>query len=72
MNEKYKEMFELDDIRVDIELAKLRKSRSWLAEQLGMTRQRYGYYHNSRSIKYVDEISDIFGVKVYDLLTPIE
>jgi hypothetical protein len=64
-------IFELNQVRIRIELAKLNKPQSWLAEQLGESRQKWHYYYKNRKLDYLPQISTVLKIPEQDLVSPI-
>lgn len=52
-----------------VKLLKLnKKSRSWLADNLGWTRQRLHYHLKNNTVKLADASAPLFGLKGKDLI----
>lgn len=60
---------QLDTAKIKRLLKIHNKNKSWLARQLGMTRQGIHYHLESRSLKSADKIAKVFGLKGKDLIT---
>jgi len=61
-------MDKLNTLQLRIELAKIDKSRAWLARQMGFTRQYLTQLVQSKSVKYVGEIAYILDIDKDDLI----
>ena len=61
-------MDKLNTLQLRIELAKIDKSRTWLARQMGFTRQYLTQLVQSKSLKYVGEIAYILDIDKDDLI----
>ena len=61
-------MDKLNTLQLRIELAKIDKSRAWLARQMGFTRQYLTQLVQSKSLKYVGEIAYILDIDKDDLI----
>jgi len=61
-------MDKLNTLQLRIELAKIDKSRAWLARQMGFTRQYLTQLVQSKSLKYVGEIAYILDIDPKDLI----
>jgi hypothetical protein len=64
-----RKIFELNQSKIRVELAKKDKSFTWLAEEIGMTRQAFSFSYKTKSIKHVPAIAQVFGLTEADLLT---
>jgi len=70
MDDKYNsKIFELNLIKVRVELARLNKNQAWLAAQVGETRQRFNYYFLIKSLKHVDQIAKVLGINTQELIS---
>ena len=61
-------MERLNTLQLRIELAKIDKSRAWLARQLGFSRQYLTQLVQAESTKYVGEIAYILDIDKEDLI----
>ena len=61
-------MNKLNTLQLRIELAKIDKSRAWLARQMGFTRQYLTQLVQSKSLKYVGEMAYILDIDPKDLI----
>jgi hypothetical protein len=59
---------ELDTYRLRVELAKINRSRQWLAEKIGYTRQYVYYLVKNKSIKHVEKMANALGLDPKDLI----
>ena len=59
---------ELNIVRIDRELARIRKDWGWLAKELKFSRQRVFYWRKARSIKGAEPIGMVLGVDSKDLI----
>ena len=61
------QVYELNVTRLRVELAKIDKNYSWLAEQMGVTRQYIHSEIKKRSVSRVEDFAKILGVDEEDL-----
>lgn len=71
MNAKdIRNLYELDDLNLRIELARKNKSMAWLAREIGVTRQYIWALVKSKSISRVNDFARVLGVDPKILYTP--
>jgi len=59
---------ELNIIRIDRELTRLKKDWGWIAKELKYSRQRVFYWRKTRSIKGAEPIGGLLGIDSKDLI----
>jgi len=61
-------MMKLDIIQLRVELAKIGKTQSWLADQCGCTKQNISHIIKHRRINLVPRMAEILKINVEDLV----
>lgn len=61
-------MEKLDTYNLRIALAKINKNYSWLAKQMGFTRQYIHHIVKTGSTKHIDKIAKILDLDIKDLI----
>jgi lambda repressor-like predicted transcriptional regulator len=59
----------LNTSKIDKELKRIGKSRTWIARELNMSQQRVDYWFQSQTIKGAEHIAKVLDVDPKDLLT---
>ena len=58
----------LDTQKLRIELAKINKSYSWLAKEIGYTRQYMNYLVKTESTRHIKKMAEAMDMEVHDLI----
>jgi len=69
MDKKYYKIYELDCLRVRVELAKLNKSQAWLARQCNTSKQNFNIHFKKRGLRFAGQIAKILNVPLKDILS---
>ena len=59
---------ELNIVRIERELTRIGKNKSWLAKELKCSRQLVEYWFTSRTIKAAEKIGGVLSIDPKDLI----
>jgi len=72
MNKELRKTFDINRTKIRVELAKRNKKKTWLARELGITRQGMHYIFESGSLKRLSDIARILEVDEHELISARE
>lgn len=60
---------ELNIEKIDKELHRIGKRKSWLAQQMGISPAMVSYIYKKKPITFAKKIADVFGISGKDLIS---